>query len=80
VIKIDLSFAQRIPQSTNDVGIVKGIIAIAKSLGITVVVEGVENKEQLDFFMDNGCKYVQGQYFSPAVSWDELAKILRTGF
>jgi EAL domain-containing protein (putative c-di-GMP-specific phosphodiesterase class I) len=80
VIKIDLSFAQRIPQSKNDVGIVKGIIAIAKSLGISIIVEGVENKEQLQFFLDNGCKFVQGKYYSPAVTGDGLAKILRDGF
>ena len=80
VLKIDLSFAQHIPHSQNDVGIVKGIIAIAKSMGIAVIVEGVENKEQLEFFMNNGCKLMQGNYYSPAISGNELAKILRTGF
>jgi diguanylate cyclase (GGDEF)-like protein/PAS domain S-box-containing protein len=80
VLKIDLSFSQRIPFSPNDVGIVKGIIAIANSLGISIIVEGVENIEQLQFFTDNGCKYVQGEYYSPAVTGDALEKILRTGF
>jgi diguanylate cyclase (GGDEF)-like protein/PAS domain S-box-containing protein len=80
VLKIDLSFTQRIPDSQNHVGIVKGIIAIAKSLGIAVIVEGVENKEQLKFFMNNGIKFVQGNYYCPAIPGNELAKILRTGF
>ena len=80
VLKIDLSFSQRIPYSQNDVGIVKGIIAIAKSLGIAVIVEGVENNEQRKFFMKNGCKFMQGNYYSPAVSGNELAKMFRTGF
>jgi len=80
VLKIDLSFAQHVPDSRNDVGIVKGIIAIAKSLGIAVIVEGVENKEQLNFFANNGCNFVQGNYYSPAISGNELAIILRTGF
>ncbi|RJP53144.1 MAG: EAL domain-containing protein [Anaerolineaceae bacterium] len=79
-LKIDLSFAQRIPYSHNDVGIVKGIIAIAKSLGMDVVVEGVEKREQLDFFMSNGCKFVQGNYYSQAITVNEIAKILRSGF
>lgn len=79
VLKIDLVFAQRIPYSQNDIGIVKGIIAIAKSLGIAVIVEGVENKEQLKFFMNNGCIFVQGNYYSPAISGDELGRLLRTG-
>ena len=80
VLKIDLTFAQRIPYSHNDIGIVKGIIAIAKSLGIAVIVEGVENIEQLKFFTDNGCKFVQGKYYSAAVPGDELAKILLKGY
>ena len=79
-LKIDLSFAQRIPYSQNDMGIVKGIITIAKSLGISVIVEGVENKQQLDFFIDNGCNLVQGFFYSPAIPGDEFAKILRAGF
>jgi diguanylate cyclase (GGDEF)-like protein len=80
VLKIDLSFAQRVPYSQNDVGIVKGIITIAKVLGLAVIVEGVENKEQLEFFMNNGCKFVQGNFYSPAISGNELAKMFRTGF
>jgi len=80
VIKIDLSFVQRVPHSKNVVSIVKGIIAIAKSLGISIIIEGVETREQLQFFTDNDCKYVQGKYYSPAVTGDELVKILRNGF
>jgi EAL domain-containing protein (putative c-di-GMP-specific phosphodiesterase class I) len=80
VLKIDLSFAQRIPFSPNDVGIVKGIIAIAKSLGIAVIVEGVENSEQLEFFMNNGCRFVQGNFYSPAISGNELAGIIHSSF
>jgi EAL domain-containing protein (putative c-di-GMP-specific phosphodiesterase class I) len=80
VLKIDLSFAQRVPYSQNDVGIVKGIIAIAKSLGISIIVEGVENIEQLNFFTNNGCKFVQGNYYSPAISGKELAKMIHNGF
>jgi EAL domain-containing protein (putative c-di-GMP-specific phosphodiesterase class I) len=79
-LKIDLSFAQRIPYSQNDVGIVKGIITIAKSLGISVIVEGVENKEQLEFFMNNGCNLVQGFFYSPAIPGNELAQMIHTGF
>ena len=80
VLKIDQSFTRHIPDSQNHVGIVKGIIAIARSLGIAVIVEGVENKEQLKFFMNNGCKFMQGNYYSPAISGNEITKILRTGF
>ena len=79
-LKIDLSFAQRIPYSKNDMGIVKGILTIAKSLGISVIVEGVETRQQLDFFIDNGCNLVQGFFYSPAISDNEFAQVIHTGF
>ena len=47
---------------------VRAIISMARDLGVEVVAEGVENREQLDFLTAHGCQYVQGYYFSEPLS------------
>jgi EAL domain-containing protein (putative c-di-GMP-specific phosphodiesterase class I) len=59
-LKIDLSFTQKVPASESDAAIVTGVVAIANNLGLSVIVEGVEKKEQLDFFSSLGCCFIQG--------------------
>jgi diguanylate cyclase (GGDEF)-like protein/PAS domain S-box-containing protein len=64
VLKIDQSFISGIPLSKADNELVNTIIAMAHSLGLTVVAEGVETKEQLSLLDELGCDLVQGYYFS----------------
>lgn len=64
VIKIDQSFIKGLPQSQNDCAITSAVIALAHSLDIKVVAEGVETPEQLEFLADQGCDMVQGYYLS----------------
>lgn len=64
VLKIDQSFISGIPLNKADSELVNTIIAMAHSLGLTVVAEGVETQQQLTLLDDLGCDLVQGYYFS----------------
>jgi diguanylate cyclase (GGDEF)-like protein len=66
-LKIDKSFIKDMPADANDTAIVLAIIAMAKTLGLKVVAEGVENKVQLDTLLKSQCDEYQGFYFSKAV-------------
>lgn len=67
-IKIDRSFVIDLPYNKDSVSIVKTIIALAKNLGLDMIAEGVETKEQLDFLVAEGCVNIQGYYFSKPLS------------
>jgi diguanylate cyclase (GGDEF)-like protein len=71
-IKIDRSFVMRIDSDLGAASIVAAVIAMAHSLGLEVVAEGVETEKQLLFLKEHGCDQVQGFRFSPAVPADEL--------
>ena len=63
-LKIDKEFIRGIPEDEDDVSIVKTIIALAKSMKIDVLAEGVETDDQLDFLNKEGCSLIQGFLFS----------------
>lgn len=75
-LKIDGSFVQGIEEGSVDSAIVKSIINIGKELGINVVAEGIETKEQLSFLAKNGCQQGQGYYFSKPLSVIEMTEFL----
>ncbi len=60
VLKIDRSFVDGLPQGEQDGQIARAIIAMAHSLNMTVIAEGVETQEQLDFLRNHECDEVQG--------------------
>ncbi len=62
VLKIDKSFVDHIPQDPKDTAIVLAILELALGLGLVVVAEGVEIKEQLEFLKSKNCDLVQGYY------------------
>jgi diguanylate cyclase (GGDEF)-like protein len=72
VLKIDRSFINGITINKQDFDLVKATIALAHSLGLTVVAEGVELKEQMTVLEELACDYVQGYYFSKPVTAGEL--------
>ncbi|MCW8955545.1 MAG: EAL domain-containing protein [Gammaproteobacteria bacterium] len=71
VIKIDQSFVKDIKDKQNG-AIAKAIIAMAHSLGLEVIAEGVETQLQLDFLKQNGCQYIQGYLVSKPLTADEF--------
>src|SRR5260221_13776575 len=76
-IKIDRSFIKDIPQDPDDVAITQAIIAMAHSLRLKVIAEGVQTQEQLDFLSEHGCHECQGYFFRRPQPPDAFAKLLR---
>ncbi len=76
-IKIDRSYISNIFLSRQDEKLVKAVIAMAKSLGMSVVSEGVESKGQLDFLINENCEFIQGYYYSKPVPPAEFHTLLR---
>jgi EAL domain-containing protein (putative c-di-GMP-specific phosphodiesterase class I) len=61
-----------IPDDPNDVAIVKAVLALAESLQLKVVAEGVETEAQRDLLVENGCDFLQGYLISRPIPADEL--------
>jgi diguanylate cyclase (GGDEF)-like protein/PAS domain S-box-containing protein len=65
VLKIDATFIRDLPHDANDASITEASISLGHNLGLEVVAEGVENRDQYDFLKTLGCDCVQGYYLSP---------------
>ncbi|MDB5977319.1 MAG: hypothetical protein JWR07_4079 [Nevskia sp.] len=75
-IKIDQSFTADLPGSKDAASITRAIIAMARSLGMSTIGEGVETYQQLSFLGANACDAIQGHYFSAALPVDEVTALL----
>jgi diguanylate cyclase (GGDEF)-like protein/PAS domain S-box-containing protein len=73
-LKIDRSFVSRIDRKTGDAAIVKAVVGMAKSLGLTVIAEGVETEEQEAALMSLGCDEAQGFRYGRPMSAAAVAK------
>ena len=74
-LKVDRMFIKDYPKYDEGI-ILKAIVSMAKELGISLIVEGVETKEQLDFVTELGCEEYQGYYASKPVPFEEFKKQL----
>lgn len=72
-VKIDLSFVQAIGRDSGSESIVKSIIALAHTLGLETIAEGVESQDQIDFLCTQGCDFLQGYYFGKPAGLDEIS-------
>ncbi|SFV50272.1 diguanylate cyclase/phosphodiesterase (GGDEF & EAL domains) with PAS/PAC sensor(s) [hydrothermal vent metagenome] len=71
-LKIDQSFVRELPHNDEDRAISEAVIALAGSLNLTIIAEGVEKQEQIDYLRDSGCHYIQGYYYSKAINRDAM--------
>ena len=76
-LKIDKSFVDELPYNSEDVTIVKTIISLAKGLHLNIIAEGVENREQKEFLIGEGCFNIQGYYYHKPMPAEEFRKKLK---
>jgi EAL domain-containing protein (putative c-di-GMP-specific phosphodiesterase class I) len=76
-VKVDRSFVEDIPQDVDSMAIAQAIIAMAHTLRLKVVAEGVESEAQVSFLRGEGCDEIQGHYFSAACAASEIPGIMR---
>jgi diguanylate cyclase (GGDEF)-like protein/PAS domain S-box-containing protein len=78
-LKIDKSFVQRAPGDSNDAEIVRAIIMLADALGLQVLAEGIETREQLELLRQYGCRKGQGYYFARPLPAGDIPPLLSIG-
>ncbi|WP_061152445.1 putative bifunctional diguanylate cyclase/phosphodiesterase [Caballeronia arvi] len=77
-LKLDMSFVRGIGRSKEDEAIVKAILGLGETLGMRVVAEGVETREQLEFVLRHGCDAIQGYYFGRPMPMAAISEFLRS--
>ena len=77
-LKVAMQFIRGIGIDHKDEALAKGIIVLAKSIGMNVIAEGVETKEQLEFLKNHNCDEIQGYYFFKPLIEAEITKLLMT--
>ena len=75
-LKVDQSFVRELPHNGDDVAITRAVIALAHSLKMSVVAEGVEHQDQFDLLRREGCDEFQGHFCRPALDEHELLRFL----
>ena len=76
VLKIDRAFVNEVEGDATGAAIIRAIITLAHSLGLTAVAEGVETAAQVAFLKENGCDEIQGYYYSRPIWPEQVARLL----
>jgi EAL domain-containing protein (putative c-di-GMP-specific phosphodiesterase class I) len=77
VVKLDMSLVRDVQSSPTKQKLIRSMTALCQGMGILVIAEGVESRQELDVLLDLGCDHFQGYYFArparpfPAVSWGD---------
>ncbi|MGI6200076.1 MAG: EAL domain-containing protein [Christensenellales bacterium] len=79
ILKLDMRFVQSETAKPLDRGILRFIMDMAMTMGLSVVAEGVETREQLEYLREIGCTYVQGFYFAKPMPMSQFEELFRTG-
>lgn len=74
-IKIDQSFVKDLPQNKNSATVVRTIIMMAKELGVGILAEGIETKQQYEFLISEGCEYFQGFYLYKPMEYSKILEL-----
>jgi EAL domain-containing protein (putative c-di-GMP-specific phosphodiesterase class I)/FixJ family two-component response regulator len=77
-VKIDRSFVRELTTCDSAAAIVNAIISMAHSIGLKVIAEGVETQAQCEFMSSNMCDEIQGHFFSPPLTPEDIALLLRS--
>ena len=75
-VKIDRSFIMDIGKNDNSNKLIASIVSMAQSLGLTVVAEGIEDQQQLDFLASIGCEFLQGYYISHPIEGGKVPEFI----
>ena len=76
-MKIDRTFVRGVPDALDDAAITKAVVTLARNLGLEVVAEGVETREQLTFLVQLGCDELQGYLLGMPSPVEEVESALR---
>lgn len=76
VLKIDMKFFSKGGTAEKGAKIIEAVVKMAESLNMTVIAEGVEEQEQVDFLTKLGCDYIQGYYFAKPMPQEEYQKLM----
>ena len=75
-LKIDRSFVNEVTENADDAAIIAAIASLARTLKLEVVAEGVETAEQVRRLAEQGCRMMQGFYFSKPLAQNEIMPLL----
>ena len=79
-LKMDKSFVDHVADDEEDAAFAKMVIGIAKSLHLELIAEGVETAEQLDFLRTEGCRHIQGFYFSQPLTPEDALEYMKAHY